>query len=175
MRAGERTDTMGNLTGSRRGRRTPWGGLAIFFHILVWGTFLCQAQTESPRIFFAGKVLDPAAASRAGAANPKSQERAMLSGTVLDPSDAVIPDVRVDLRNQSTGSLRTAFTDHSGEFRFTGLELSAYLLEIRRNNFKTLTREVIVTSSGNIRMPLTLEIAPAYTFYERVMVVGDPL
>ncbi|MBI2818945.1 MAG: TonB-dependent receptor [Acidobacteria bacterium] len=144
-------------------------------HVMVWGIFFCQAQTESPRIFFEGKVLDPAGAARAGAANPQSQERATLSGTVLDPSDAVIPDVQVDLLNQATGSLRTAFTDHSGKFLFTGLEPSSYTLEIRRNNFKTLRRDVVFTSGENMQLPLTLEIAPAYTFYERVMVIGDPI
>lgn len=110
----------------------------------------------------------------AGAASPQNQERAKLSGTVLDPSGAVMAEVRVELRNQATGSVQTAFTDQSGEFRFTGLEASTYVLDVRRGNFKPLTREVAVTSAENIRLPLTLEIAPYYTISQRVMVIGDP-
>ena len=120
-------------------------------------------------------LISLVAATVAGAANPQNQEPATLSGAVLDPSGAVIVDVPVDLRNQATGSLRTALTDQSGEFRFTGLEPSTYMVEVRRNNFKTLTREVVLTSAENIRLPLTLEIAPAYTIYERVMVIGDAI
>src|SRR3990170_3983735 len=120
-------------------------------------------------------LISLVAATVAGAANPQNQEPATLSGAVLDPSGAVIVDVPVDLRNQATGSLRTALTDQSGEFRFTGLEPATYMVEVRRNNFKTLTREVVLTSAENIRLPLTLEIAPAYTIYERVMVIGDAI
>jgi len=174
MATDQHTHTRKNQIVLRRRHRTGWSRFGILFYALIWGGWICLAQTESPRIFFEGKVLDPAAA-RADAANPQNQERAIVSGAVLDPSGAVIVDVPVELRNQTTGWLRTVLTDQSGEFRFTGLEPATYMVEVRRNNFKTLTQEVVVTPSENLRLPLTLEIAPVYTLYERVMVIGDSI
>jgi len=115
------------------------------------------------------------AASIAAAANPQNQGQATISGAVLDPSGAVIADARVELRNPAAGSLQATFTDQTGEFRFTGLEPSTYMVEVRRKNFKTLTREVSLLSAEDLRLPLALEIAPYYTISERVMVIGDPI
>ena len=125
-------------------------------------------------------AADLAAGFPQGSAGPAGEgaERpsvAQVSGAVMDPSGAVIGDVRVDLRSRATGALRTALTDPAGEFLFTELDPSAYTVEVRRQNFKPLTQEVTVTAAENVRLPLTLEIAPAYTIYERVMVIGDPI
>ena len=155
----------------RNGRRGSF--LGVMLPVAIAGVFLWAAQAQSPLSSIHGRVLDTSRAAIAGAVNPQNQESATLSGTVLDPSGAVIVDTPVDLRDQATGSVRTALTDHSGEYRFSGLEPAAYVLEVRRNNFKALSQEVVLNAAENLRRPLTLEIAPAYTIYERVMVVGD--
>jgi hypothetical protein len=44
-----------------------------------------------------------------------------LSGTVLDPSDAVLPGATVTLRNTKTGLVRTEVTDERGRYHFIAL------------------------------------------------------
>lgn len=48
---------------------------------------------------------------------------ATLSGTITDPSGAVVPGVSVTIVGQVTGLNRSVLTDTVGEYRFAGLPL----------------------------------------------------
>jgi protocatechuate 3,4-dioxygenase beta subunit len=54
-----------------------------------------------------------------------------LVGTVLDPAGAVIPNAPVTLTNNETGTVRSAVTDSSGNFRFLDLTPGTYSANIR--------------------------------------------
>src|SRR5580704_8626152 len=60
-----------------------------------------------------------------------------LAGTVKDPSGASIPNVTVTLTSNSTGQVRTATTEASGEYRFSLLPPGDYKLRFSANGFKT--------------------------------------
>ena len=49
-----------------------------------------------------------------------------LSGTVRDPSGAVVPNSEVTLRSSDNGAIRTTEANGSGEFRFTTLQPGNY-------------------------------------------------
>src|SRR5438105_3952153 len=74
-----------------------------------------------------------------------------LVGTVLDPSNAVVPNAPVTLTDQDTGSVRTATSDSSGTFRFLNLSPGNYSVSVSLTGFKSLTQKNIVLAAQETR------------------------
>ena len=62
-----------------------------------------------------------------------------LVGTVLDPSNAVVPNAAVTLTDQETGAVRASNTDNSGTFRFLNLTPGEYSLSVTVTGFKSIS------------------------------------
>jgi hypothetical protein len=60
---------------------------------------------------------------------------AVLSGTVEDPSGAVIPNAKVTLTSQERGIARTTTTNAVGHYSFSQLPPSTYTLSVEVKNF----------------------------------------
>ena len=86
---------------------------------------------------------------------------ATLSGTVVDPSGAVVPGVAVSLRNTETGVQQIATTNSDGFFAFPTLPPGHYELEIRHPGFKPY-RHVGLSLDANtaLRVDAKLELGP---------------
>jgi uncharacterized protein YfaS (alpha-2-macroglobulin family) len=63
--------------------------------------------------------------------------RAEVVGTVTDPSGAVVPGSDVQLRSVASGKIRSATTDASGRFSFSGLPTGDYIVQVSQMGFKT--------------------------------------
>ncbi len=61
-----------------------------------------------------------------------------LSGTVVDPSGAVVSDATVTLINEGSSAKQQATTSTAGAFRFTFLSVGRYDLEISKPGFRSL-------------------------------------
>jgi hypothetical protein len=61
-----------------------------------------------------------------------------LSGTVVDPSGALVSDATVTLINQGNSAKQQATTSTAGAFRFTFLSVGRYDLEITKPGFRSL-------------------------------------
>jgi hypothetical protein len=72
-----------------------------------------------------------------------SQTTASLTGTVSDPTGAVVPGAEVALSNPATGFTRTATTGANGSFVFTQLRPGTYRVEVTAQGFKTAVREQV--------------------------------
>src|ERR1035438_5562942 len=55
-----------------------------------------------------------------------------LLGTVTDSSNAAVPNVQIEVKNLTTGFVRTTTTGPEGIFRFNSLEPAKYRSEERR-------------------------------------------
>jgi hypothetical protein len=64
---------------------------------------------------------------------------ASLSGTVTDPSGAVIPRAAVVLTSTKTGATRTTVTNKSGDFSFSAVASGDYTVMITAKGFDTLS------------------------------------
>jgi hypothetical protein len=84
---------------------------------------------------------------------------ATVSGTITDPSGAVVPGVSVTIVSQGTGLKRNAPTDMAGEYRFAGLPTGNYSLRIERTGFQSQIREgVELTSAAEVMINSQLAI-----------------
>ena len=86
-----------------------------------------------------------------------------VSGTITDPSGAVIPGATVDLSNHVTGYKRTAKTDGSGQFRFYNIPFNPYQVDVTMNGFAPTAKPVKVTSSLPVVLPIQLGMLAAST------------
>ena len=86
-------------------------------------------------------------------------ETATLSGTVLDPQNAALTGVQIELRNLATGQLREAATSQTGSFVFAFIPPGAYGLTVKRAGF--LTRRIeSIDLNVNDRKILEIEMPP---------------
>src|SRR5580698_3052281 len=73
---------------------------------------------------------------------------ATVSGTITDPSGAVVPGVNVTIVSQGTGLKRSAVTGTAGEYRFAGLPTGTYSFRIEKTGFQSQVREGVELSSA---------------------------
>jgi hypothetical protein len=84
---------------------------------------------------------------------------ATVSGTIADPTGAVVPGVSITIVSQGTGLKRSALTDTAGEYRFAGLPIGNYSLRIEKAGFQSQVREgVELTSASEVTINSQLAI-----------------
>lgn len=82
-----------------------------------------------------------------------------ISGTVLDPAGAMVPNARVAVLNEETGLPRVLFTDPDGLFRATLLPPGSYSIEITAQGFGSQTLpSVRVVASEITALELRLKL-----------------
>jgi Carboxypeptidase regulatory-like domain len=74
----------------------------------------------------------------------RAQENAELTGSVKDPTGAVVPNAKVTITNSSTGESRTGITNNSGLYDFPGLRIGIYTLVVTTSGFDTYSKTGIV-------------------------------
>jgi hypothetical protein len=88
-----------------------------------------------------------------------SQGTATLSGTVIDPSGAMIPNASVKITNAETNWTRTVVTDSNGRYFASPLPVGKYVLEVECSGFRKLTRSgIVLTADLSAHMDLKLEV-----------------
>lgn len=80
-----------------------------------------------------------------------------ISGTVVDPSGAVIQDAKVTVKSQNTGATRVVSTNEFGQFSVPELELGNYSVTVEKGGFKAYTGTVLVRSGENSRISAQLQ------------------
>ena len=82
-----------------------------------------------------------------------------VSGTVSDPSGAVVAGATVRLSNAVTGFNQSAATGNDGAYRFNGVPLNNYRLTVNTPGFSTATQDVDVRSSLPVIVNVALKVA----------------
>jgi hypothetical protein len=96
---------------------SPWKGRAVAVALTSRGTSGNEALKMSFR--------------------PAAVTGAALSGTVTDPTGAVIPGATVVATNPAAETVRSAATDNRGQFRMEGLVPGSYRIEAQARGFET--------------------------------------
>src|SRR5262245_54609202 len=99
---------------------------------------------------------------------------ATLSGTVSDPSGALIPGVEVTAKNVDTGVTATSLTNESGNYRFPSLQPGNYEVSAALAGFQAQTVRVSLGTAQQIRQNFTLQVGTVAQQVE-VTVAADEL
>jgi Carboxypeptidase regulatory-like domain len=91
-----------------------------------------------------------------------------LTGTVTDPSGAVVSGAAVTLKSADTGSTQSTVTNSSGVYRFVLLKPGAYKLSVSEKSFKGASENVEVAVGQVNAFNIKLEIGSAGEIVEVV-------
>ncbi|PYU65863.1 MAG: carboxypeptidase regulatory-like domain-containing protein, partial [Acidobacteria bacterium] len=87
-----------------------------------------------------------------------------ITGTVYDPSGAVVANANVTLKNVSSGDARRGATNSDGYYSFSSVPTGAYTLTVEAGGFqKTVTEGIAVTGAASLSFPIKLAIGAATT------------
>src|SRR5208283_849765 len=96
-----------------------------------------------------------------------------ISGTVADPTGAVIANATVTLANAVSGLSRTATTDSSGAYTITNIPFNPYRLTVTAPTMAAATQTVDVESFVPITLATTMQIASASTVVDVTTTSSD--
>jgi len=99
---------------------------------------------------------------------------ATLSGTVSDPTGALIPGVEVTAKNVGTGVASSTLTNESGTYRFPSLQPGSYETTAILTGFQTQTFRLSLGTAQDIRQNFTLQVGNVAQTVE-VTVAADAL
>ncbi len=85
-----------------------------------------------------------------------------ITGVVTDPSNAVVPDATVAIKDKSTGDVRTTTTNNAGRYVFVNVHPGAYEVTITKTGFAKVSIpndvvEVGMVSTNNVTMKVGTE------------------
>ena len=93
-----------------------------------------------------------------------------VTGTVADPSGAVIPGATVQIENPVSHYTRTETTDNAGQFTFPNVPLNPYHLTVKLAGFTTYVKDIDVRSGVPLTLAIAMQISAAA---ESVTVQGE--
>jgi len=71
-----------------------------------------------------------------------------ITGTVTDPTGAVLPAAQVTLRNNATGAVQSTATNAQGTYRFALLSPGSYTVQVSRQGFQAAGSKNINVTAG---------------------------
>jgi hypothetical protein len=93
-----------------------------------------------------------------------------VSGTVMDPNNAVVPNATITIENAVTGYKRTVNTGTNGEFRFDNVPLNNYVYTVSASGFSGIRGSINIRTSVPITLTIPLAVSTAT---ETVTVTGN--
>src|SRR4029453_11093121 len=76
----------------------------------------------------------------------------VISGTVTDPSGAALPGATVQVKNVSTGVIRTVTTNECGRYRVPDWIVGQYEVQATQSGFRTVVESAIPLTVGTERV-----------------------
>jgi hypothetical protein len=101
--------------------------------------------------------------------NAQTPDEASIRGQVLDQNHAALSGVDVTVTGKLIGGPRTAQTDVSGNFVFSGLPIGGYALAAHKQGFVDVSREITLVGGTTADVQLELAVSGVR---EEVLVTG---
>src|SRR5947207_2376930 len=91
----------------------------------------------------------------------------VITGTITDPTGAVVPNATVTINNVGTGISQNATTGSDGFYRFSLVPPGTYTVEVKAANFSTVRANgIVVEASQTVPFSVKLELAKAQQVIE---------
>jgi hypothetical protein len=81
-----------------------------------------------------------------------------ITGTVVDPTGAVVANATVEVRNPVSGFVRSTLTDNAGKFTFANVPFNPYHLTVSGEGFAPYVHDVDVRSAVPINLTVNMKI-----------------
>ena len=112
-------------------------------------------------LFFA--VVLAVALSPASVGAQSTGTSGSISGTIVDPSNAVVPHATVELRNPVSGFYRSTVTDSFGKFSIPNVPFNPYHLTVTVTGFAPYVQDIDVRSVVPVNLSISLAVKGAST------------
>ena len=100
-------------------------------------------------------------------------ESASVSGRVTDQTNAVVPDVEVELRNADTGVSQITKTNGDGFYSFAYAKPGKYVMSVRKQSFQTVSvTGITLNVQDNLSRNFVLQVGSSA---ESITVNGDQI
>src|SRR5712664_2628742 len=87
-----------------------------------------------------------------------------ITGTVYDPSGAVVDNTTVILKNVASGDVRKGATNSDGYFSFSSVPTGSYGITVEAAGFeKTVTEGIELSGAASLNFPIKLTIGASTT------------
>ncbi len=93
-------------------------------------------------------------------------ETGQISGTVTDSTGAVVPNAKITVTSKSTGAVRTATSNQSGDYAITNLPPGNYNISVEAANFAKTSRDLNVAVGSKNEVSPQLQVAGGGTTVE---------
>src|SRR5216683_428463 len=101
-----------------------------------------------------------------GAANAQSGGTSSgISGTVLDPSGAVVANATVEIHNAVSGFDRTTTTDSNGRFSFPNVPFNPYHMTVTAAGFAQTAQDVEIRSALGVNVKVSPRLSVRWSRY----------
>ncbi|MBX3291520.1 MAG: ankyrin repeat domain-containing protein [Acidobacteria bacterium] len=142
-----------NIT--RKRSRAAAGALST---LLAFATQLPAQQTPAERP--AASESQQRQTSPAASAGVSAASGARVSGTVTDPTGAVIPGAAVRLVLLETGNERNTISDADGQYAFEMVAPGRYMLESSSPGFRTYSKTIVIREAETTQNDAAMDIEP---------------
>jgi Carboxypeptidase regulatory-like domain/TonB-dependent Receptor Plug Domain len=89
-----------------------------------------------------------------------------FSGTITDPTGAVVPGVSLTLTSSNTGDVFTTVSSATGGYTFSLLKPGDYVLTAKKDSFETSTQKVTVLLGQSSTVSFSMELGSSSTTIE---------
>jgi len=87
---------------------------------------------------------------------PACLHAATISGTVKDPSGAVIPEARIEIAGGDLAQTMVVISDGVGKFASAELKPGKYALRVSKDGFESLDQTVDLRGSAELQLTLAI-------------------
>jgi hypothetical protein len=94
-------------------------------------------------------------------ANAQSKSYTSISGTIVDPSGAVVPGATVEIRNPVSQFERSVSTDNSGAFSISNIPFNPYHMTVTGSGFAPYVQDLDLRSPVPVNLKITLQVGTA--------------
>src|SRR5947207_2058376 len=94
-------------------------------------------------------------------ANAQSKSYTSISGTVVDPSGAVVPGATVEIRNPVSQFERSVSTNNSGAFSISNIPFNPYHMTVTGSGFAPYVQDLDLRSPVPVNLQINLQVGTA--------------